>query len=397
MQLNVPTLFFVTIVVMAVIALLLQWAWLQNRSEKTLVWWSIAFLLEALGTTLVALRGVVPDWLSIGLSNSLLIAACGLIWGGARLFNARTVHPGFLLGTATWLVACYFDAFYSSLPARASLFSVLIGTYALLASCEFWRGKEPLASRPAVVACLAVHALVFFLHMPAVIFSSGTESTLPLAGPWFVFIAFQGIIHTISAAFLLLTMAKERQELCYKTASRVDPLTGAFNRRHFVASAEQIMAKASREGCAVALLLFDLDHFKRINDSLGHQRGDEILKLFCSTASTHLRSSDVFGRLGGEEFAAILPVADAASAREIADRILAAFEGAGRGYLHAGLQITASAGLAMSEEGTSSFDDLFTAADRALYKAKRSGRNRAEDDILHTPVSFSKMPAVQAR
>lgn len=82
MQLNVPTLFFVTIVVMAVIALLLLWAWLQNRSEKTLVWWSVALLLEALGTTLVALRGVIPDWLSIGLSNSLLIAACGLIWGG---------------------------------------------------------------------------------------------------------------------------------------------------------------------------------------------------------------------------------------------------------------------------------------------------------------------------
>jgi len=232
--------------------------------------------------------------------------------------------------------------------------------------------------------------------MPAVMFSSGTESTSALAGPWFIFIALQGIIHTISAAFLLLTMAKERQELRYKTASRVDPLTGAYNRRYFVASAEQVMAKACREGCAVALLLFDLDHFKRINDSLGHQRGDEILKLFCSTASTHLRSSDVFGRLGGEEFAAIIPVADAASAREIANRILAAFEVAGRGYLHVGLQITASAGLAISEEGKSSFDDLFTAADRALYKAKREGRNRTEDDTLQTPVRFSKLPAVQA-
>src|SRR5690606_13226761 len=133
-----------------------------------------------------------------------------------------------------------------SLSARASLLSLLVGIYALLAAWEFWRGKEPLASRPAVVACWAVHALVFFLHMPAVMLSSGTENMLPLAAPWFVFIAFQGIIHTILAAFLLLIMAKERQELRYKTASRVDPLTGAFNRRYFVDSAEQVMRKASR-------------------------------------------------------------------------------------------------------------------------------------------------------
>lgn len=385
MQLNVHTLFFITIVVMAVIALLLIWAWLQNRREKTLVWWSVALLLEALGTILVVLRGLIPDWLSIGVANSLLIAACGLIWGAARLFNERTVHPSFLLGSATWLVACYFNSFYSSLSARASLLSLLVGIYALLAAWEFWRGKEPLASRPAVVACWAVHALVFFLHMPAVMLSSGTENTLPLAAPWFVFIAFQGIIHTILAAFLILIMAKERQELRYKTASRVDPLTGAFNRRYFVASAEQVIRKASRDGCAAALVLFDLDHFKKINDSLGHQRGDEVLKLFCSIASTHLRSSDVFGRLGGEEFAAILLVANPASAHEVANRILGAFEVAGRSFAHGEREITASAGLAISQERTSTFDDLFTVADRALYKAKRTGRNRVEGDTWNKP------------
>jgi hypothetical protein len=281
MQFHIPTLFFVTIVVMAVVALLLLWAWLQNQSEKTLAWWSIALLLQAVGTTLVTTRGIIPDWMSIGLSNSLLLAACGLIWSGARIFNQRTAHPSFLLGTTIWLVACCFEIFYSSLPARTSPFSVLISIYALLAAWEFWRGAEPLASRPAVVACLALHALIFFFHMPAVMLRPGTDSTLPLAGPWFVFIAFQGIIHNILVAFLLMAMAKERQELRFKTASRVDSLTGAFNRRFFVTSARQVMSKARREDCSVALLLFDLDHFKKINDSLGHQRGDDILKLFC--------------------------------------------------------------------------------------------------------------------
>jgi diguanylate cyclase (GGDEF)-like protein len=380
MQLHAPTLFAVVIVVMSLIALLLFWSWLQNRAVKTLAWWSVALLLEALGTVLVFLRGLAPDWLSINLSNSLLIVACGVIWTGARLFNGRTVHPSLILGAAIWLVACQDDAFYSSLPARASLFSVLIGSYLLLAAWEFWRGTEPLASRPAAVACLALHGIVFLLHIPAVLLSAPSESTYPLDGGWFIFIALQGIVHSIVAAFLLLAMAKERVELNYKTASRIDSLTGAGNRRSFLASAEQVMTKASRDSHPVGLLMFDLDHFKKINDSFGHQRGDEVLKLFCSTASKHLRPNDVFGRLGGEEFAALLPGVDGASADKVANRILVAFEAAGQSLGHAGLETTASAGIAVSEDGRSSFDDLFAAADRALYQAKRTGRNRVEED-----------------
>lgn len=381
MRLDVPTLFVLLIVIMAVNALLLLWAWLQNRDVKALAWWGVALLLEALGTVLIFRRGLIPDWLSIDLSNALLIFAYGLIWTGARLFHDRTVQPSLILGAAIWLAACQFDAFHASLPARASLFSVLIGSYALLAAWEFWRGTEPLASRPAAVACLTLHAFVFFMNIPAVMLSPVTQSTQPLHGFWFVFIAFQGSIHNIVAAFLLLAMAKERVELRYKTASGIDPLTGVFNRRFFLASAKQLMARADRDDRSIALLLFDLDHFKKINDNLGHQCGDEVLKLFCSSASTYLRSNDVFGRFGGEEFVALLPGADAASAHQVANRILAAFEAAGQSLAHAGLETTASAGIAVSVNGCSSFDELFTAADRGLYKAKRTGRNRAEEDL----------------
>lgn len=382
MKFNIPTLLSATIVVMAVVALLLVWAWLHNRREKALLWWGLALLLEMSGTALVILRGNIPDWLSIVVANALLIAACGLIWGASRLFNGRSFHPNLGVGAATWFLACCLNEFYSSLSARASLLSLLVSVYALLAAWEFWRGQEPLVSRRAIVVCLTVHAIVFILHTPAVMFSSGIENTLLLAGPWFVFIAFQGIIQTILAAFLLMTMAKEREELRYKTASRVDPLTGAFNRRYFVASAERVIEKASRDGRAVALILFDLDHFKAINDSLGHQLGDEVLKLFCFTASMQLQSDDIFGRLGGEEFAVILPVGTAERALEVANRILTAFELQGRSVARPGLEITASAGLSMLEEGISSFDDLFTVADLALYKAKRMGRNRAEGAVL---------------
>ena len=105
MQLDAPTLYVLMIVVLAVVALLLLWAWLQNRNVTALAWWGGALMLSSLGTALVFFRGFIPDWLSIDLSNSLLIVAYGMIWSGARIFSERTVGPIFLLGAAIWLVA----------------------------------------------------------------------------------------------------------------------------------------------------------------------------------------------------------------------------------------------------------------------------------------------------
>lgn len=390
MRLDAPTLFVFTLMVMAVIALLLLWAWFQNKRIKVLAWWGVAMLLESLGTALVFLRGLTPDWLSINLANAFLFFAYGLIWSGARLFNERPVHPSFAFGAGVWLLACQFDHFYASLPARASLFSILIGSYALLAAREFWLSKEPLASRPAIATWLTIHALIFFSHTPVLLLSPPASGSIqPLGEPWFVFIAFQGSLHNVVAAFLLLAMVKERIELRYKTASRTDPLTGVSNRRFFVTSAKRIMERAGRGKSGVALLLFDLDHFKKINDSCGHQFGDEVLKTFCRTASSHLRPTDLIGRLGGEEFAVLLPGVDPVGAHRVAERILAAFRTAGQN-IDSSLDITASAGIAASGAGYSSFDDLFTRADRGLYKAKDAGRNRVEEGDRHFE---SKHPA----
>lgn len=381
MHLDAPTLFVMMIVVTVAVALLLIWAWLQNRSVEALAWWGVAYLLVAVGSALIPPRGLIPDWLSIDLANTLVFGAYGMAWMGARVFNGRTVRPIFFLGLVVWLAACQFDAFHSSLAARATFSSLLIGSYSLLTAWEFWREKEPLASRSAAVFCLGAHGLVFFSRIPAMMLGPAGEGTQPLDGNWFAFIAFEGIVFAVAAAFLLLAMAKEREELRHKTASLTDPLTGVFNRRAFITTAERLTARARRGRGAIALLLFDLDHFKRINDTYGHQAGDEILKLFCEAASTHLRPNDVFGRLGGEEFAVMLPETDVARARKVADRISAAFAASAQSLAHPGLQATVSAGIAGLEEDHASVADLLTAADRGLYKAKRMGRNRVEQEL----------------
>lgn len=381
MQLDAPTLFVMMIVVTVAVALLLIWAWLQNRRVEALAWWGVAYLLAAAGSALIPPRGLIPDWLSIDLANALVFGGYALAWMGARVFNGRTVRPIFFLGLLVWLAACQFEAFHSSLAARATLGSLLIGGYSLLTAWEFWRAEEPLASRSAAVFCLSVHGLVFFSRLPAMMLSPASEGTQPLSGYWFAFVAFEGIVFSIAAAFLLLAMAKEREELRHKTASLTDPLTGAFNRRAFINQAERLMGRVRRDDGTIALLLFDLDHFKKINDTYGHQTGDEVLRLFCQTASAHLRPNDVFGRLGGEEFAAMLPEADMAHARKVADRISAAFAAATQDLARSGLQATVSAGIAGLQPHHVSIADLLTAADQGLYKAKRMGRNRVEHEL----------------
>ena len=112
-----------------------------------------------------------------------------------------------------------------------------------------------------------------------------------------------------------------------RDAALTDELTGALNRRGFFAAAEKLMARQAASGQPVSVLMFDLDHFKSINDRFGHAAGDETLKLFAGTASGNMRCSDLFARLGGEEFAAVLPcsLADAAM---VAQRVRSAFQAA---------------------------------------------------------------------
>ncbi len=160
-----------------------------------------------------------------------------------------------------------------------------------------------------------------------------------------------------------------------------DPLTGILNRRACVERGEALAEAARRFGHPLTVMMIDIDHYKRINDRHGHEAGDEVLRLFASTVKGCLRRVDVFGRLGGEEFAVLMPEATAAGAAVAAERIRIAVAEAelDRGGQQA-LSITASIGCVA---GTGTLDEALRRADAALYRAKQDGRNRvvmAESD-----------------
>jgi diguanylate cyclase (GGDEF)-like protein len=151
-----------------------------------------------------------------------------------------------------------------------------------------------------------------------------------------------------------------------------DSLTGALNRGAFEQRLDAELARAQRSGTALALVVFDVDHFKSINDRFGHAAGDDALREIGDAVSGGMRRSDVFGRLGGEEFALLLPDTDMAGAAVVADKLR---HGLARRAAGAP-ELTVSFGVAEVHGGCADAREMFDEADRALYAAKRAGRDR---------------------
>lgn len=188
----------------------------------------------------------------------------------------------------------------------------------------------------------------------------------------------------VAAAVLIALGVADRlrdQRLALFEAERkaqTDPLTGVLNRRSLMERLETACLRARARGLPIALLFIDLDHFKDINDSHGHQAGDACLKAIIDPIQAELRQSDVIGRYGGEEFVVILSSADAAAAEPIAERIRSRVAGVRIGGYGAPIKLTCSIGVATSDMLGVWGEHLIARADEAVYAAKKSGRNRVQ-------------------
>jgi diguanylate cyclase (GGDEF)-like protein len=157
-----------------------------------------------------------------------------------------------------------------------------------------------------------------------------------------------------------------------------DSLTSIWNRRYFRSLAKRELDRTNRYGGELALMMIDLDHFKRINDTYGHAVGDEALKMVAATGRATLRRIDIFARYGGEEFVIALPETPLEQAVQVAERLRQTLAETPitteTGHLH----ITVSIGLATNDPGSADLNTLLQQADEALYQAKDNGRNRVE-------------------
>jgi diguanylate cyclase (GGDEF)-like protein len=389
MSLDLPTSLAIAGFTLSVAGGLLLLSWLHNRSHQALAQWGLAFFLAAVAIALIAARGHIPDVWSILVANTSLAAAYGVMWKGVRTFEGRPSRAAFVFGGAlVWLLACTIPAFYAVPTARAILLMAIGMTYSLLAVGELWRGRgEPLISRWPIMIVLTVHAITLPLRVPL-------ASSLSGAGPaqlhLLAFVMFESLLFCMCAAYLLGSLSKERVALRHKQSSLLDPLTAVPNRRAFLNQAARIIDRSGVSRQPVALLLFDLDRFKSVNDQYGHAAGDEALVAFCRVATSQLRPTDLFARLGGEEFGCLLPDTSRADALAIAERIRVAFETTSHAAEEAPFVVTVSIGMAVVDSSSIDLPSLLVTADRALYRAKQAGRNRVEPASLDTPRTLAQ-------
>jgi diguanylate cyclase (GGDEF)-like protein len=193
---------------------------------------------------------------------------------------------------------------------------------------------------------------------------------------WVTAFSIELVLYAIGTVFVIFMLVSDRAVTVHKTAASVDPLSGMLNRRGFSEASNLLIDREAAAGRPVTVMIFDIDHFKGINDRFGHPAGDEILKLFSTVVVGSLRVNDLSGRIGGEEFAALL-ACSLAEGVVIAERVREAFEGSNIVCEEGPVDTTVSIGVAGGPAGTE-LEVLLAAADTALYQAKRGGRNRVE-------------------
>jgi len=369
--LDVPTLSFVAVGLSGLLGLFLIFAWLQQRDARSLAWWGAAYLI---GASSITLWGAHSPWVRLPpeLPEALTFIACGVVWNGVRVFHGREVLPvGGLAGAIAWVVLSQLPALSEGSEARLAVAACIVAAYTFLIAFELWRERrKSLFSGAAAIVVPFLHATIFLT--PLIL-----QAVLPrrFSDLWLTIFTLESMIYAVGTAFIVLMLVKDRDRQLLRDAASTDPLTGLLNRRAFMENAKSLcMAQAGRRG-PVTVLMFDLDHFKAVNDRFGHAIGDEVLRVFAQVARTSMRANDIIGRLGGEEFAAIVP-GGMDVAVKIGERVRAGMEASGAIVAGHDIGATVSIGAASIQAPVMEVGPLLVRADAALYRAKHDGRNR---------------------
>jgi diguanylate cyclase (GGDEF)-like protein len=375
MSLDTSTLYIVATMIAAMLgALLLLFGGQENI--PALKWWGTAYLLGAVSVGLWTVAGnTLGDLFSLAL-NAVGFIACGMVWNASRLFHGRKPNfPGLVIGALAWI------ATVMALPPGAAAMRITIGAgivavYAAMTATELWtERRRPLQRRWPAILVPVLHGSV--LMLPILLGHLLRPYDAKLSGNiWVTGFAIELVLYAVGTVFIIFMLVSERAVTAHKTAASMDPLTRLFNRRGFAEATSRVIEREARAGRPVTVLIFDIDHFKTINDRFGHAAGDEVLILFATVVINTLRISDLSGRIGGEEFAALLPCS-LEEAVVAAERVRGAFAASGIVIESGPVDTTVSVGVAGGPAGTQ-LEVLLAAADTALYQAKRSGRNRVE-------------------
>ncbi len=344
--------------------------------------WRIATLMQAGGCILLAVQSFLPPAFVLPLANGLIMLGLAGCWRAMRQFygqrdSAWLLLPP-LLGTSGiwWFAGPQPDLVARIVIASAAWAVMLIGAAWTVLSAT--RRAPVLSARvlASIFGVLAVFMLVRGIYFVA---SPHAANSILDGRSWMNVVTpiLASVLPVIgTTGFLLLCSDRIRRQ--WERAASTDYLTGLANRRTLAVDGAMRLQQAARDGRSFAVALIDIDHFKAINDRLGHDAGDLALVHVAHQLHTICGDSHLLARQGGEEFVAVLATGTPAQAQAIAQRLREAVRE--QPFRHDGeaLTITVSVGLAVQRQQDRSLDDLLRRADAALYAAKRGGRDRVE-------------------
>lgn len=368
-----------------------------NSAEPAILHWGLGNALFGIGAVLSAMQSRLDPAFSLVLPNLLQAAGSMLLVAGLLRFLRLGVRPGLLAAAVALQFAIHVYFVYAE-PVlwprlvNTSLFMALLALWPLILLQRLNTAEHsysvaiPFLRLGFALQCIAyvlwcVYALRVQPPGPFVNTSAPSASTAMLQILCTSFI--------VNISFVLLVM--ERIHLLLRHRAAIDELTAVFNRRAFNQIAEAELARADRSHIWPALLVLDLDHFKSVNDRFGHTAGDEVLRRFGALIKSCTRAGDIVARMGGEEFAALLPATDLARATSVAERIRTALEAEVFVVNGQRFQVTTSIGLTIILP-QDTLHSAFVRADAALYAAKDLGRNRVMTHTAPLPANEPTVP-----
>ena len=379
MLIHIPTVVVTLILGYAMLALQMSVTH-QTKSSAPLRMWNWGNWAFLAAFSFMMSRLVAPFWVSAIGGNILILVGFALYSQAIYLF-LHGAAPRILwisLGICCVGVVALHPLDYAQRSSAYSLMGVMMVTPGVWHILRHGWYKEPSLRMVALTMGLCGMGLVLrAIQAWTDPFAIG-DLTQPGKGPALTFLI--AFICMLGSGFGFILAALERSASHMENLATHDGLTDCLNRSAAVALLGNTLQRALRTGESTSLVMLDLDLFKAVNDKHGHRTGDEVLRKFAQTARLRLRASDVLARMGGEEFALILPSTDAVGAVHVAESVRAAIEALVIHDLKEGtLSITVSAGVACAAAGAiTTPDQLYHRADTALYAAKAAGRNRIE-------------------
>nr|WP_100227858.1 diguanylate cyclase [Cupriavidus basilensis] len=326
-QIDLRTTVFLSAVMSALMSVVLASAYYSfPRSIKGIGRWASGSLLLILAPLLFWLRDIAPDWLSIVVANGLVLAAMALWTLGVQAFygRAQTWKSAAALAVLGTLLLAWYGLAQPNYVARVIIVTFVVAFFCGTQSVLILRYGERHFSTYFFGALMTVQALVVVLRFGTSLFAglTGQSFFAPNDVIQIIYLSSYTLMDlALSVAFMLVITRRLHVEL--DVLSKTDPLTLLLNRRALYAAGQEALARMAEDGGDMALLLIDLDHFKWVNDSMGHAEGDRVLMEFSSMLKRELPPDAYPGRFGGEEFLVLLPRTGMAGALALAERLRA--------------------------------------------------------------------------